>query len=46
MLSFFFGLKVDNTYEKGKIVMIDNGHGADVHIPSVFINKENGYILK
>lgn len=38
--------KVDDTYERGNIVMVDNGHGAEVRIPSVFIHRRHGQIIK
>lgn len=37
---------VDDAYERKNIVMVDNGHGAKVVIPSVFIYKRHGQILK
>lgn len=37
---------VDDTYERGNIVMVDNGHGAEVRIPSVFIHRRHGQIIK
>ncbi|KAL4465696.1 hypothetical protein ABPG72_012378 [Tetrahymena utriculariae] len=37
---------VDNSAHKGKVIMIDNGHGSNVHITSVFITKAYGDIIK
>ncbi|EAS05189.2 vacuolar sorting receptor (macronuclear) [Tetrahymena thermophila SB210] len=37
---------VDNGQQRGNVIMIDNGHGSNVHITSVFITKEYGDIIK
>jgi hypothetical protein len=34
---------VDNLFEKtSHIIMADDGHGASIHIPSIFISKVDG----
>lgn len=34
---------MDNVVENpGRIIMIDDGHGSQIHIPTVMISKEDG----
>ncbi|KAL4426650.1 hypothetical protein ABPG74_018728 [Tetrahymena malaccensis] len=35
----------DNTRQRGNVIMIDNGHGSNVHITSVFITKDYGDLI-
>jgi hypothetical protein len=39
-------MKADNIDERKSIIMVDNGHGKNVHITSVFVSKAYGKIIK